>query len=89
MFKYKDRNLKEIQSLKKKNCNKVETKGDIKNLKNQRGTFCGDLKVVQQHLNDEFDVKVHKNTLRSIQPDNKVKSTFDEELGCNKMVGNI
>jgi hypothetical protein len=93
MFHYKDINLKMKRAFKKKNNNKKDTKGSNRDLKEDRKLFYSDEKVLQQHLNDEFGIKVHKNTLRGLKsPNNNCivdNNDFDKEIGCDKMVGNI
>ena len=64
MFRVKDRMLKAKRQLKKANVNK-EANQSIKPLKGNGGEmFYGESKAVQQHLVDNYGIKVHKNILR-------------------------
>jgi hypothetical protein len=92
MFRSKDKYLKDINLIKKKNNNKKDTKGEIKILKNSRGTIYGNCKAMQQYINNEYGIKIHKNTLRSgiLSTKNINPNFYDTNNDVDdKFVGNI
>jgi hypothetical protein len=89
MFREKDRRQKSLKLIKKENNNK-DTR-DKQLCKESHGfLWNGEQKALQQYLNDEFDIKVHKNVLRSgqISMNNVVNSEFDQSDDESKVVGN-
>jgi len=97
MFRYKDREQKKLKCIKKQNDNK-ETRVKIMCKESHGDYFYGEHKALQQYLSDEFDIKIHKNVLKSkcpvgpgytiINKINKIDE-FDQLNDKSKLVGNI
>ena len=80
MFRYKDRLLKEMRIEKKKNVNKEDKQSKPYKEVGGASPYSYD-KGLQQHLIDNYNIRVHKDVLRH-------KSSIDYEQLKGKPIGN-